>query len=200
MQLGFNVATERCYGCKTCSVACAREHLLENDVILRRVRQIDIAEPIGHAFISMSCNHCDVPICIEYCPVRSFYKDEETGLVLRDASICIGCKTCIEVCPFNAPVYDVTNSVVQKCDGCITRLSAGMLPVCNEVCPSANITLDESDSLVNRFPDSVSIKAVVPEPGPNLFVSLDPDITAQVFLDIDGFEGTVDTGNGRFPV
>ena len=69
MTLGFHVATDHCYGCKTCTVACANEHLLNPGVLLRRVRQIDVSEPVGHAFVSMGCNHCDDPACVANCPV-----------------------------------------------------------------------------------------------------------------------------------
>ena len=192
------MATDRCYGCKTCSIACAREHLLEYDVLLRRVRQIDTTNPVGHAFVSMSCNHCDEPACVANCPSGAYSKDEDSGLVLLDESKCIGSRTCIDACPFNAPTFDETNGVARKCDGCITRQEAGLLPVCNIVCPSLNITLGDFDTFVGRFTNSVSIKEVVPDVMPNLLVSLDPDITADIFVDIDGFAGTVDTGNGMF--
>lgn len=198
MTLGFNVTTDRCIGCKTCSVACAKEHLLEPNVLIRRVRQINTSDPIGHAFVSMSCNHCDVPVCVASCPAGAYTKQEDTGLVLKDISLCTGCKTCIEVCPFNAPTYDQINNVTQKCDGCVARLEAGMLPMCVISCPNANITQDDFESLLSSFPNSVSIKEVVDEVQPNLAISLDPGITVDIFVDIDGFSGTVDTGNGMF--
>ena len=93
MTLGFHVATDHCYGCKTCTVACANEHLLNPGVLLRRVRQIDVSEPVGHAFVSMGCNHCDDPACVANCPVGAYTKQEDTGLVIQDHSLCIGCKT-----------------------------------------------------------------------------------------------------------
>ena len=194
MTLGFRVAAERCYGCKTCAVACAKEHQLKPEVLLRRVRQIEKANPIGHAFVSMSCNHCDTPVCVENCPVAAYTKQQDTGLVLKDNSICIGCKTCIDVCPFNAPAYDAANSVTQKCDGCAARLDAGLPAVCTIVCPSANITFDDYDSLASNSANLALIKDVVPETAPNLIVSLDPDITIDVFKDLDGYGETIDRG------
>ena len=47
MTLGFHVATDRCYGCKTCTVGCANEHLLNPGVLLRRVRQINVSNRWG---------------------------------------------------------------------------------------------------------------------------------------------------------
>lgn len=198
MSFGFHVATDHCYGCKTCSVGCANEHLLKPGVLLRRVRQIDTSDPIGHAFVSMSCNHCDNPACVENCPVGAYTKDEETGLVIQNHELCIGCQTCIEVCPFHAPAYCEEDSTTYKCDGCITRRQAGLSPVCTIVCPSANISSsDDFDELAGMFPNSVSIKDQA-ETGPNMMVALDPNIDVSIFADIDGNENTVDRGGVNY--
>ena len=193
MTLGFHVATDRCYGCKTCTVACANEHLLNPGVLLRRVRQINVSEPVGHAFVSMSCNHCDEPACVANCPVGAYTKQEDTGLVIQDHSLCIGCKTCIEACPFHAPSYDEATSTTYKCDGCIDRRAAGLPPVCTVVCPSANISMDEFESVLSAHEGAVSVKDVS-ETQPNLAVTLDEDITVEAFADIDGMAETVDRG------
>lgn len=193
MTLGFHVATDSCYGCKTCTVACANEHLLVPGVLLRRVRQVDAADPVGHAFVSMSCNHCDEPACEKNCPVGAYAKDEETGLVVQDHSLCIGCKTCVEACPFHAPAYCEEDSTTYKCDGCINRRAAGLPPVCTVVCPSANISMDEFDAVVSSHSGCVSVKDEA-DTKPNLAVTLDKDITIDVFADIDHAEGLVDAG------
>jgi anaerobic dimethyl sulfoxide reductase subunit B len=193
MTLGFYVATDHCYGCKTCTIACANEHLLSTGVFLRRVRHIDTSDPVGHAFVSMSCNHCDDPACVKNCPVGAYTKDEETGLVVQDHSLCIGCKSCIEACPFHAPAYCEEDSTTYKCDGCVQRRSIGLQPVCTIVCPSANISMDEFDTLLSSHSGCVSVKDKA-ETKPNLAVMLDKDITADVFTDIDYAEGLVDAG------
>lgn len=189
MALGFHVATDRCYGCKTCTVSCANEHLLSPGVHLRRVRQINAPEPVGHAFVAMSCNHCDEPACVANCPVGAYTKQEDTGLVIQDHSICIGCKTCIMACPFNAPAYCEADSTTYKCDGCINRQKAGLAPVCTVTCPSGNITMDEAESL----PEGESVKDVVATK-PNLVVTLDKELAIEAFVDIDGWSETVDRG------
>ena len=102
MTQGFYVNSADCYGCKSCQVACATEKVLTPGVFIRRVRQINAAAPGGHAFVSMACNHCDEPACVANCPVGAYQK-MDNGLVVQDHDKCIGCKTCIEACPFHAP-------------------------------------------------------------------------------------------------
>ena len=110
-----------------------------------------------------------------------------------DQETCIGCKTCIEACPFHAPAYDEVTSTTYKCDGCIDRRAAGLPPVCTVACPSANISLDEFETVLSGHAGAVSVKDVS-ETHPNLAVTLDPDLTVEAFADIDGMAETVDRG------
>lgn len=197
MSFGFHVATDHCYGCKTCAIACQNEHQLPAGVLLRRVRQIDTSDPIGHAFVTMACNHCDDPACLANCPVQAYTK-LENGLVIQNHDLCIGCKTCIEVCPFHAPCYNEADSSTYKCDGCYSRQEQGLLPACVQLCPSMNITSsDDFDSLTSTFPNAQSIKDIAPTK-PNMMVTPDPDLDINVFADIDGDPNTVDRGGEGF--
>jgi Fe-S-cluster-containing dehydrogenase component len=171
--------------------------MLNPGVLIRRVRQIDSPDPVGLAFVSMSCNHCDDPVCVANCPVGAYAKQEDTGLVIQDHSLCIGCRTCIEVCPFSAPAYDEASSQTYKCDGCISRQQAGSQPVCTLTCPSMNISLDEFGSLLSSFPEAASLKeGVVTKP--NYAATLDPDLTIGLLEDLDGTAGTVDRGGEAY--
>lgn len=189
MVKGFHIATDRCYGCRTCSVICANEHLLTPGVFIRRVREYNTSKPTGQAFISMSCNHCDEPACAANCPVGAYTKDPETGLVIQDHSKCTGCKTCIEACPFHAPCYDEETSTTYKCDGCISRLNQGLDPVCVIGCPSMNIAFGDTEKL----PAGESIKDLV-DTKPNFSITADPDIDMEIFKDIDDAAGIVNIG------
>lgn len=113
----------------------------------------------------------------------------DNGLVVQDHDKCIGCKTCIEACPFHAPSYDEATSTTYKCDGCANRQARGEMPVCVMSCPSANLTLDEMDKL----PEGTDVKDQS-ETKPNLKVALDKDIDASVFADIDAAPGLFDAG------
>lgn len=68
------------------------------------------------------------------CPVAAQVKQADTGLVLQDAEMCIGCKKCIAVCPYGAPSYNPENDTVRKCDGCVALAGAGFQPACVAAC------------------------------------------------------------------
>ncbi len=62
------------------------------------------------------------------------YRDEETGLVLHDEGICIGCGCCVWNCPYGAVSFSSTKGVSQKCDSCLERRSGGLAPACVAAC------------------------------------------------------------------
>ena len=120
MALGFWMNNKNCYGCKTCSIACKSEKQLNEGVLLRKVSCIRQDSPVNVSFLSMSCNHCEDPACVKACPVEAYTK-LDNGIVKQDHDKCIGCKMCIEACPYNAPCYDEEESKTYKCDMCYDR-------------------------------------------------------------------------------
>ncbi|WP_371298100.1 4Fe-4S dicluster domain-containing protein [Paraeggerthella sp.] len=52
----------------------------------------------------MSCMHCQDAPCVTGCPTGASYHDEN-GCVQVDYDKCIGCRMCINVCPYNARTY-----------------------------------------------------------------------------------------------
>lgn len=81
--------------------------------------------------VSISCNHCNNPVCTRVCPTGAMHKDE-LGLVWPDATKCIGCGYCTMACPYHAPHIDARLKRSSKCDGCRDRLVDGGQPVCVE--------------------------------------------------------------------
>ena len=158
-QYAFHFDSSICTGCKTCQVACKETYKLPVNNLYRRVYNYQggawkpteaggyVPDGVFGYFVSLSCNHCTDPACVANCPTGAMQKDEETGIVWTDHDVCIGCKTCIEACPFHAPAYDEATSTTYKCDGCANRQARGEMPVCAVTCPSANLTLGETDSL-----------------------------------------------------
>jgi len=130
---------EACIGCGLCEVHCLVQHSKSKDTIkaykrevprpLSRVR-LEVNRPLAFA---IQCQHCEEPPCVTACLSGAMQKDEETGLVTHDAEKCIGCWTCIMVCPYGAIKIDtVKRRVVAKCDLC-TELKT---PACVTNCPN----------------------------------------------------------------
>ena len=88
MAIGFWMNNKNCYGCKTCSIACKSEKQLDRGVLLRTVTEIRQDDPAAFAFLSMACNHCEEPACVEMCPVGAYTKLED-GTVMQDHTVCI---------------------------------------------------------------------------------------------------------------
>lgn len=164
-QLAFFFNSSACTGCKTCQVACQDAHNLEPDVLLRKVHHYGggtwVQEPNGiyapsgifRYYVSVSCNHCAKPACVEVCPTGAMTKDPETGIVSNSLADCIGCGSCAQACPYDAPRVDAAAEVTRKCDFCSDLLTAGEVPACVDACPQRALQFGEYDDLQSQFGD-----------------------------------------------
>ncbi len=132
-QIGFFVDATRCINCKTCEIACKDFHDAPVGRRIRKVRSFEGGEsPAIFAYnVSMSCNHCERPACVEGCPAGAYSKRSEDGIVFHDPEKCIGCRYCTWICPYGAPQYDSREGRVRKCNLC----PGEAVPVCVEACP-----------------------------------------------------------------
>ena len=85
-------------------------------------------------FVPKLCNQCEEPPCVPVCPVGATYATRE-GVVLVDRQACIGCKYCIQACPYGARFLDPRLKVIDKCTWCYHRITKGLPPACVAVCP-----------------------------------------------------------------
>lgn len=106
---------ERCTGCNTCAVVCSFGKEKEFNIHKSRISVIDI-EPGVHA--PMVCQHCATPLCEDVCPMGAISKDEQTGTVLVNSNLCIGCQMCLIVCPLGGPAFNIETGAMMKCDLC----------------------------------------------------------------------------------
>lgn len=143
-QYGFHIDASRCTGCKTCEMACRDAYHLGNTASFRRVCEASGGSWVADGpawwhdvfayYISISCNHCEDPICQQVCPSGAMRKHSD-GFVLLDSDRCIGCGSCAFACPYKAPSYSRTTHSMRKCDGCRARVVQGLDPICVEACP-----------------------------------------------------------------
>ncbi|MFA7346645.1 MAG: 4Fe-4S dicluster domain-containing protein [Desulfurivibrionaceae bacterium] len=131
----------RCIDCERCMEACVKTNNVPSygyrTTILQQEREIGkgVKERV---FMPVLCNHCNRPPCVRVCPTTATYKDKKNGIVMMDYKRCIGCKTCMAACPYNARYFKEENRAVDKCNFCFdTRLSKGeSKTACAAACPA----------------------------------------------------------------
>jgi Fe-S-cluster-containing dehydrogenase component len=166
LQKFFIVDLNRCTGCGACMVACTIEQnsKLNKSFVGSRGgfskeplaaggkninwRQVYTFNETRHPEIplfhlSMACNHCGAPACVKACPAAALAKDPETGAVTVNPDRCLGCKYCTWACPYDAPQYNASTRMIEKCDFCIERLKKTEAPACVCSCPTNALRLGE---------------------------------------------------------
>ncbi len=123
-----------CTGCNTCSYRCVQEYRYHEEAA-RGLFRTAVTINDGGGPQHQRCMHCLKPECVPKCPVSALTKSDY-GPVLYDREKCIGCKTCVQVCPFGAPQFDAVANKVVRCSLCAHRVKAGTIPACVEVCPT----------------------------------------------------------------
>jgi formate dehydrogenase iron-sulfur subunit len=143
-QYRFHFDMQACIGCKCCVVACNEQNGNPAEINWRRVGEIEGGwyPETSRSYLSMGCNHCLEPTCLEGCPVDAYTKDPATGIVLHSADTCIGCQYCTWNCSYGVPQYNPERGVVGKCDMCHGRLSLGQAPACVSACPQGAIQIE----------------------------------------------------------
>ncbi|MFT8315526.1 MAG: DMSO/selenate family reductase complex B subunit [Clostridium sp.] len=160
-QLAFYFQQNYCVGCSTCQVACKDKNNLSVGQNFRKVYEISggnfiqrgkaIIPNIYAFWITVSCNHCFNPTCVKSCPTGALRKREEDGIVYIEKEKCIGCKSCIKACPYEAPQYNPEEKKVNKCDFCMDLLEQGKDPTCVSSCPMRALSFGTFEELREKY-------------------------------------------------
>lgn len=167
----------KCIGCMSCVVACKAEYGVPLGVWRTWVKVADKGRypHTKRVFMPRLCNHCDYPICVRNCPTQATFKNED-GFVLQRYNRCIGCRTCVVACPYNARHLlpearkgkNLPRLVVDKCTFCIHRVKKGLVPACVQACVGgARIFGDLNDpkSQVAKLVSKEQVSVLKPELG-----------------------------------
>jgi formate dehydrogenase iron-sulfur subunit len=141
-----------CIGCNACQDACKSEnHLPEGEEKKLSSTAYTALEEHDGTYVRRMCQHCIDPACASVCPVGAFTKTAE-GPVLYDEDKCIGCRYCIQACPFQVPRYEWSSNYprVQKCLFCVERQKKGLPTACSEACPTGATKFGDRDDLVRE--------------------------------------------------
>ncbi|MFC4004007.1 4Fe-4S dicluster domain-containing protein [Prauserella oleivorans] len=175
MRYGFAIDQRTCIGCHACTVACKTEHEVPVGQFRTWVKYVESGEfpATTRDFGVMRCNHCSDAPCVTICPTQALFKRDD-GIVDFDNERCIGCKACMQGCPYDAIYIDEDTHTAAKCNFCAHRIDEDLEPACVVVCPTHSIwvgDLDDPDSgiakLVNENP--VQVRAPEQNTRPNVF-------------------------------
>jgi len=141
-----------CVGCNSCQDACKETNHLAPGVETKLSPTAYVAlEEHNGVNVRRQCQHCESPTCVSVCPVGAFTKTAE-GPVVYDEAKCIGCRYCMQACPFRVPRYEWTSTMprVQKCRFCYERIRQGGMPACAEACPTGATKFGNRDELIRE--------------------------------------------------
>lgn len=157
MRRGFEFDAALCVRCNACNASCTLENGLQAGT--RTVYAWNHEAMPAHNVINLSlaCNHCDKPACLEGCPVNAYSKDP-SGVILYDKEKCMGCRYCTWRCPYDAPKINEACGYIEKCQYCFTRVSEGVETACVSACPTGALRMVKSDEFtpagVTWFPET----------------------------------------------
>ena len=193
---GMAIDLSRCIGCNTCAVACKVSNNLPKDVWWNVVHTEgrDFADTskgtyggeMQLSWLPVNCMHCENAVFEEVGPTGATAKRDD-GIVTVDEETCIGCKSCMEACPYdvrrlieNEPEYYLElpigdpaakshkGGTVEKCDFCAGRIDRGEKPACMELCPGRARywgDLDDPESEVSQFLSGRNATVLLEEEG-----------------------------------
>jgi formate dehydrogenase iron-sulfur subunit len=154
-QKAFIFDATRCIDCRACMVACSVENKIDMDKTRIWVSGIGMKGQfpnLTRASMVYHCMHCNEPDCLSACPVGAYNKRSD-GPVLYNAIKCIGCRYCMNACPFGVPHFDfdkglLEGAFIDKCNFCPQRIDIGLQPACVATCPTNALVYGERADLV----------------------------------------------------
>ena len=181
MQYGFLMDHRRCIGCHACTVACKAENNVPVGSFRTWVKYTEKGRfpAVKRHFAVLRCNHCSKAPCVTICPVNALEKRAD-GIVDIDRGACIGCRACMQACPYDAIYLNEDTGVVEKCHFCAHRIEQNLEPACVIVCPEQAIIVgdlhDPSSRIAKMVAEQVTlVRRPEQNTGPNVhYLGVEP--------------------------
>ena len=134
---GFAIDLRKCIGCHACTIACKAEHQIPVGVNRCWVKTVEKGTfpDTRRFFFPVLCNQCEDAPCVSICPTRTLYRRRD-GIVDFNQASCIGCRACMEACPYDQLFIDPNTHTAEKCNFCANRVENQLQPACVIVCPT----------------------------------------------------------------
>jgi formate dehydrogenase iron-sulfur subunit len=142
----------KCIGCGACQFACKTKNgLPEGEEKKLSATAYTVIDERDGVYVRHLCMHCETPTCASVCPVGAIQKTS-AGPVVYTSDKCIGCRYCIQACPFQVPRYEwnQTTPKMQKCNLCFDRIAQGQPPACVEACPTGASSFGDRDEMLRE--------------------------------------------------
>ncbi len=137
-----------CIGCRLCEIYCQVKHSKSKKIIKAFKTELNImpmvlVEEIGHNSFAIQCRHCPDAPCVSACISGAMARNEKSGVVTCDEKKCVGCWSCIMVCPYGVVKRKLgEKKIASKCDLCENE----PVPVCVENCPNEALVLVDEEA------------------------------------------------------
>ena len=173
MPKAFLIDTSRCTACRGCQIACKEwkdfpavhtkqtgTHQNPPDLgpynfKLIRFKEYKMKDRVEWLFFPEQCRHCAEPGCkagADAILEGAIIKDEATGAVLyTDLTKKFTPQQAEDVrtmCPYNIPRWDPKAGGLTKCNMCIDRVQAGMVPACVKTCCTGCMNFGEREAML----------------------------------------------------
>jgi len=155
---GMIIDIDKCIGCGNCVRACSKENGVPDGYFRTWVERYQVTEDREHPFVESPdgaingfppatrkdvksffvpkiCNHCADSPCTQVCPVGATFMSPD-GVVLIDPDYCLGCRYCIQACPYGCRYFHPQKEIADKCTLCYHRITKGLTTACCEACPT----------------------------------------------------------------
>lgn len=166
---GFAIDLRKCIGCHACTIACKAEHQIPVGVNRCWVKTVEKGSfpDTRRFFFPVLCNQCDAAPCVRICPTKALFKRRD-GIVDLHGDSCIGCRACMEACPYDQLFIDPNTRTAEKCNFCANRVENKLQPACVSVCPTECRIfgdLEDPESEVSRIFQREAFMVRKPEKG-----------------------------------